>query len=43
MSFVTKRRSKEGDGYSWSNGDGSNSHSMWSQEIKKLLKKLGLC
>jgi len=35
--FIRKRKKEP----SW-NGD-NKSHSMWSREIKKLLKKVGLC
>jgi len=40
-----RRKKKEDSHYSW--GDHGEheqkSHSMWSREIKKILKKVGLC
>jgi len=46
MRFIRKRQKTDEDlNYSWSNSEGEEekSHSMWSREIKKLLKKVGLC
>ena len=46
--FIRKRKKQKTDDYydySWGNNEGEEekSHSMWSREIKKLLKKVGLC
>ena len=45
MRFIRKRQKTDEDlSYSWGSNEGEEkSHSMWSREIKKLLKKVGLC
>jgi len=45
MRFIgRKQKTEESLNYSWSsNEDKGKGHSMWSGEIKKLLKKVGLC
>ena len=45
MPRFTRKKTKDEseDYYSWGSQEESKSHSMWSSEIKKLLKKVGLC
>jgi len=46
MPRFTRKKSKdeyESEDYSWGSQEEGKSHSMWSSEIKKLLKKVGLC
>jgi len=44
MKFIRKRKAEEEENdYSWNNYGEEESHSMWSREIKKILKKVGLC
>lgn len=46
MRFIRKRdkEEREEEDFSWGNhGEEEKSHSMWSSQIKKLLKKVGLC
>jgi len=41
MPFIRKRKDEEE--YSWDGGGGEESHSMWGEAVKKLLRKVGLC
>ena len=43
MFIKRKKKEEEENDFSWDVEDEEVSHTMWSKQIKKLLKKVGLC